>query len=82
VSAKKGALPAGKVYISAIMSSEIADTGVTPDPAELTQPFDRVLFWRVIAGGVALLTLGAGLLWLRFGSLIFFDMLSALQGCF
>jgi hypothetical protein len=41
-----------------------------------------VLFWRVIAGGVALLTLGAGLLWLRFGSLIFFDMLSALQGCF
>jgi hypothetical protein len=52
------------------------------EPGETVSEFDRRLFWRALIGALAVLTVGGAYLWLRFGSLIFFDMLSALQGCF
>ena len=61
---------------------EIAQMSVAPAPTEPTQPFDTRQFWRFVLAGLALLTIAGGLFWMRFGSLIFFDMLSALQGCF
>ncbi len=64
------------------IADEIATMSVTPAPTEATQPFDTRRFWRVLLAGLALLTIAGGLFWARFGSLIFFDMLSALQGCF
>ncbi len=45
-------------------------------------PFDRRAFLLAALAGLALLAGGGFLLWQRFGGLIFFDMLAALQGCF
>lgn len=45
-------------------------------------PFDRRRFWRMVAAGLALLTAAGVLMWLRFGSGIFFDMLATVQSCF
>jgi hypothetical protein len=40
------------------------------------------LFRRMAFGSLALLFVAGALLWWRFGSTIFFDVLAALQGCF
>ena len=40
------------------------------------------LRWWSLGAFVALLTLAGGLLWWRFGSVIFVDLLASLQACF
>ena len=37
---------------------------------------------KVAGAGFGLLTVAAGLFWLRFGSDIYFDMIAFAQGCF
>jgi hypothetical protein len=40
-----------------------------------------LLWWSLVVFGL-LLSLAGGLLWWRYGSLIFVDLLTTLQGCF
>lgn len=42
----------------------------------------RVLLYWSIGGFVALLAVAGALLWWRFGSVIFVDLLATLQACF
>ena len=76
------ALGARHAYIAATMAHDIAHPAIADESAEATQPFDRRSFWRAIVAGFLLMGLAGGFLWARYGSLIFFDMLSSLQGCF
>ena len=68
--------------MEAIMRTDVASPEVAPDGAEASQSFDRRAFWRALVAGFLLVGLAGTLLWARYGSLIFFDMLSSLQGCF
>jgi hypothetical protein len=62
------------------LDGRIPGMSVAQDDDEI--PFDRRRFWRMVGASVALLTAAGALMWLRFGSGIFFDMLAAVQSCF
>ncbi len=46
------------------------------------RPFDTRLFLKAVAVFCALLLLAGGLMWWRFGPVIFMDMLAFAQSCF
>ena len=52
----------------------------TPQTAPMARETRRAL--KIAGAGFGLLTLSAGLFWLRFGSDIYFDMIAFAQGCF
>ena len=49
-------------------------------PETMTPETRRAL--KLAGAGFALLALAGGLFWLRFGSVIYFDMIAFAQGCF
>ena len=53
-----------------------------PEPEALERnPAAKRIVWAAMASALAL-ALAAGLLWLRYGEVIFVDMLSVVQSCF
>ena len=52
------------------------------DETQEARPFDTRLFLKAAGISFALLTIAGGLLWWRYGAVIFMDLLAFAQSCF
>lgn len=52
------------------------------DETQEARPFDTRLFLKAVAICFALLTVAGGLMWWRYGAVIFMDLLAFAQSCF
>jgi len=69
-------------YKALAMPLPAHDLTSAPAETDAEPAFDRQRFFLAVGAGVVALCLAAGFFWLRYGGLIFFDMLAALRGCF